>query len=779
MKIKVSNILVLFIGMLWLYGCSPTRNIPDGSYLLQKTDYKITKGKIKQHNIPAYIAQKPNKSIFFIKFYALAYDFGTRFRDSSWINRQLTQNIGEKPVIYDSMKVTESGRNIKKHLNNLGFYNSSIYVKIKTKKLLKTAKVTYIIEAEEPYTIRNIKYNIPENDILRFVQADLGNSTLKSGDRFTVESLKKERERIVNSLNNIGYYYFITNQITFLADTNLNNNQVDITLNINPLKSKTQSKDSVVYIRDKQFIVKDIYIIYNLQMNELKDKEVDTTNITINGSHKRKYIYHFIHKGEMDMSQKAIINGLFMKPGLYYKKNDFVETYKALTTYNTFRYINIEVTDVSSEDEKLGKLICHINLLKSKKFAITSNSEIKNTGGDFGLEQNLGFKSRNTFKNAEVFDISLHGAMEMQTVTNVPSTSKWPFNVYEAGLNASLNIPRFLSPFKSSNSTRYFRPKTKITMGYNFQKRPDYTRYITNGSFGYTWQPIDKRFYNFKLFELSSVKIYPTSEFQKIIDGYTDPRVKYSYQDHLVLSTGLSYNYNEHRFKGLRPFSYLYSRVEVGGFPWNIPSQLSKNGRDSLGRAIVFGLPSSEYILLENDARYYVPSGKDIMHVFRSYLGIGIPYGATKALPFEKSFYIGGANSLRAWSLGTLGPGSFNSNSTTFEVTGDIKIEFNYEFRFTLSGNFQGAVFTDIGNVWLLNKSETLPGGNFTFPGFIEQFAADFGYGLRYDLEFLIIRVDLAHPLYQPYLAKGSRWTATNTAGKIITGFNFAIGYPF
>jgi len=316
-------------------------------------------------------------------------------------------------------------------------------------------------------------------------------------------------------------------------------------------------------------------------------------------------------------------------------------------------------------------------------------------------------------------------------------------------------------------------------MGYNFQKRPDYTRYISNGSFGYKWQPINKRLYNLKLLEVSSVKIFPTPQFQSIIDNYTDPRIKYSYQDHLVLSSGFSYNYNEHRFKGFKPFSYLYSRIELGGFPWNLFGRLNKNSLDSLGRTTIFGLPSSEYILLENDARYYVPSGKEVMNVFRAYVGIGIPYGATKALPFEKSFYIGGANSLRAWTLGTLGPGSFNSNTNTFEVTGDIKLEFNYEFRFTLSGNFQGAVFTDVGNVWLLNESDAAPGGNFTFPGFIEQFAADFGYGLRYDLEFLIIRIDLAHPLYQPYLSKGTRWTATNLSGKIITGFNFAIGYPF
>jgi outer membrane protein assembly factor BamA len=430
-------------------------------------------------------------------------------------------------------------------------------------------------------------------------------------------------------------------------------------------------------------------------------------------------------------------------------------------------------------DTAKGMLISHIFVMRSKRFSFTSNSEMKNTGGDFGLEENLGLRSKNTFRNAEVFSINFHGAMEMQTVTNTPSTSNFPFNVFEAGVNTSLTFPRFVTPFRKRSSARYLRPKTRITVGYNYQKRPDYTRYILNGSIGYSWQPINKRIFNFKLLDVSSVKIYPTTEFQEIIDNYTDPRIKYSYQDHIVLSTGYSYNYNEHRFKGLRPFMYLFTSIEIGGAPWNIFARLNPNARDSLGRITIFGIPSAEYLLMEADGRYYLPSGKDLMNVFRANIGIGIPYGSTKAMPFEKSFYIGGANSLRAWVIGTLGPGSFNSKATTFEMTGDIKIELNYEFRFKISGSFEGALFTDIGNIWLLNESDAMPGGQFNFKTFIPQFAVDFGYGLRYDLEFLILRLDFAHPLYQPYLPENSRWTALNAHGKVITGFNFAIGYPF
>ncbi len=775
------RVLIIFLlaVIISVSGCYPVRNIPNGKYLLLKNNYKIEEGNIKQHSIPSYYKQKPNKKILFFRFYLNAYDLGTHFKDSSWVNRLLTENIGEPPVIFDSVLVAETGKNIKKHLNNLGYYNSSVYAKVKKWPKLKTASVTYIIKAKKPYRIRNINFKIPEKDVRSFVYADMYNSLLKKGELFDVATLRKERDRIVDGLNNAGFYYFMKNQITYVADTSLNSNEVDITLNIKPLLSKESVGDSLVYIKDRRYKIKDVYILYDISAKDLKEVKADTTDFDFVEDGKRHYLYHFIHTGNMNINPKALVNALFIKAGKFYKKNDVIESYKALTTLNTFKYINIDLYEIPTPDTSYGSLECVVSLIRSKKFSISSDSEVKNTGGDFGLEENIGFRSRNFFKNAEVFNINAHGAMEMQTVTNTPNDSKWPFNVYELGINASLEFPRFLIPYNIRRVSRYLRPKTRINLGYNFQNRPDYERYILNGSFKYSWHPVSKRYYGVKLLEVSSVKIYPSSEFQDEINGYTDPRIKYSYQDHLVLSTSASYNYNEMRFKGLRPFSYLFSSVEVGGLPWNFLARLNKASRDSLGQVTIFGLPSAEYIKLDNDGRYYLPSGKNFMNVFRANIGIGIPIGTSKALPFEKSFYIGGANSLRAWVIGTLGPGSYNSDATTFEVTGDIRMEFNYEFRFKISGSFEGALFLDAGNIWLLNESDARPGGQFKFSTFLPQLALDFGYGLRYDLSFLVLRLDFANPLYQPYLPKGSRWTALNPAGKLITGINFAIGYPF
>ena len=778
MKLKGIWCPVLFL-LLFLTACYPTRNVPEGEYLLIKNKYKLRSGKVKNENISGQLAQKTNKKILFYRFYLNMYNLGTRFKDSTWLHRLFAENIGEPPVILDTNQSMASGINIKKHLNNLGYYNSEVYVQTKRWPGLKVASTKFLIDAGKPYTIRKISYHIPEADLRRFVQADLANSKIKTGMNFRVSALEDERERIVQALNNSGYYYFTRSQISFLADTNLLTNQVDLTLKILPQKSRDSREDSVIYLRDRKFVIQSIYVIYDLLRNELGTAGTDTLEYSVSERNNRVYRYYIIHRGELNINPKAIVDALFFKPGRYYKKGDVVESYKSLSTLKTYRYVNIQLEDISKKEDKNGSLNAYVSLLSAKKLSFSSDTEVKNTGGDLGLQQNIGMSIRNTFRNAEILSLDLHGAMEMQATTNVDYTSKWPFNVYEAGLNASINFPRFISPFKMFKGSRYLRPKTRVTLGYNYQKRPDYTRYIINASFGYNWQPRPNHFHNFRLFEVNSVKIYPSTSFQKIIDAYTDPRIVYSFQDHLVLSTNYSFTYNEQRFKGLRPFGFFFGAVDVGGMPWNLIPRIASNNTDTIGQIRLFGLPSAEYVKLELDGRYYIPSGRSIMNVVRAYMGIGLPYGSSKALPFEKSFYIGGANSLRGWTIGTLGPGEYASNATTFEMTGDVKLEINYEFRFALSGGLEGAFFADAGNIWLVNKSESMPGGQFKFNRFIPQMAMDFGYGIRYDLQYLIIRVDIAHPIYQPYFPAGSRWTARSSSGNLLAGFNFAIGYPF
>jgi len=782
LKRKTNNIVFLFIVLSFLTSCFPTRNVGENGQLLLSNSYKIKGGRIKQSDISSFYLQKPNRRVLGVRIYAQAYDFGTLFKDSSWMNRLFTENIGEAPVIFDSTMVQKTFANIRQHLENMGYFNVELKARITRYPMLKTIKVKYLIYPHTPYRIGNINLDVKEPELKAFTMVNFNKRIVHKGDIFSVEDLKLERERLVNSLQNSGYYYFNKNQVLIEADSNFNDHRIDLTIRLLPMQIRSsEKKDSIIERKNRRYRLGKI-IIYPDMGNMQDSLTADTIVMAYSADRHKISNYTFIQKGKSVVNPKVILNALFLKPGNFYKKQDFAESYRALTALNVYRFINIQLNDISEDSSKYGTLDCVVQLSRSPRYGLSSDSELKNTGGDLGIEQGFSFTSRNTFKNAEIFKVQLRGALEVQSATNVENPDKILniFNTFEAGINTSLEIPRFWAPVRRERFSRYFKPKTRFKLGYNYQKRPDYIRTIVDLNFGYFWQPTAKSSHILNPIEVSAVKIFPEPEFQDIIDSYQDPRIKYSYQDHLVLGMSYAYVFHEKIGRQRKPYHYFFGKVELGGIPYSSISSLFGDEKDSLGQHWIGGLPYTQFFRIEGDYRYFLPSwSADIINVFRANFGIGVPLGGSVAVPFEKSFYIGGANSLRAWVLGTLGPGAFRGKSNTFEMTGDMKIEVNYELRFGLGGDFEGAFFADAGNIWLIKESKQLPQGVFHFDTFIPQIAADIGTGIRYDLGFLVIRFDVAVPVYQPYLQKGNRWSLTNENNKLIVGWNFAIGYPF
>ncbi len=783
MKYKVFRILFLILTTAVVSSCITTNNVPKGEYLYTSSTYTIKGEKVKNHNIPSFYKQKQNRKVLYARPWVWMYDVGTAFKDSSHIQHFMCDVIGEKPIFYDSTLVKSTAENIKQHMHNLGYYNAEIFTETTLRDSMKMASVKYIIYPKPAYYLRNINYNIENRSINSFVKANWKNSKLDTAKIFTTDALKEERERITKDLQNLGYYYFSKKQITFTADSNFNDHRIDLKINIAPLT--IQNKDSIRKLESKQYKYNRIYIYTEVAENSITTK-LDTTIIRYSADNVEELDYYFIHNGPIKVNPKSIINAIFIKPGRLYREENVAYSYKALFNLSIYKYININILDTKTSIDKMGRIDCIIELSKSDKFSVSTESELKNTGGDFGIEQGLSLITRNTFKGGEVLNISVRGALEVQNVTNASADEVNKilkiFNTFEAGINGSLDIPRFLAPVKRNFFSRYFNPKTRITLGYNYQDRPDYSRYIINSNFGYTWIKNANVSQIMNPLEISSVKINPTDSFQKTIDNYEDPRIKYSYQDHLVLGMSYSYMYNERKWNSKTPFNFFFAKAELGGIPFASVSNLAGSTKDTLGQYWIMGLPYSQFARFEVDYRYYYPMAQgSMMNVFRVNFGIGIPLFGSVAIPFEKSFFIGGANSLRAWSIGTLGPGSYSSGSNTFEMTGDIKVEFNYEFRFPISEDLRGALFADVGNIYLLKESELIPEGVFHFNNFYNKLAANIGYGVRYDLSFLVIRFDIAHPIYQPYYDKGERWTARTKGAdsKLIWGFNFAIGYPF
>lgn len=777
-----------------LTSCYPTKSLKEGEYLFLKNKTKIKQGDFKENEISYYYRHKTNKTFFGVRSFLMWHNFVKRFNDST--------QVGELAVVYDTSAVIETVSNIETYLSNEGYFNAKVIAKSSKGKWIrkrKTKITTYEIYLGEPYIIDDIALKIKEPVVKAFVLVDLSKSDIKKGKRFSVSKLKKERKRITSSMQNKGYYFFNEELITFDVDTNKTGSLLDLTFKVGQYKMRDKEKDTIISVPNRRYKVNNIYIYNDIEQSDI-GKNTDTLIYTT-VEYKDTTIYHFLYNEPLVVSAKAISRAIYIEQGIY-KKSDATQTYKQLSNLGNFKGINIAFNDASTNKEGYGSLDCIIKLSRLPRLTTSTDFGAKNTGGDFGVELSGTISHRNLFKNAEAFSIQTHGAIEMRSSAASEQSSLAffeRFNTYEAGANMSLEIPRFLLPGGKKMFPRYFNPKTNFTVGYNAQNRTDFSRTIINGTFDYNWKPRISQRHTFPI-SLSAVNINPTSEFQETINSFNDARIRYSYQNHLVSGFSYIYTHNTQQKRSTNPYTYFHSKVEVGGLLFHGLHTAFDGPIDADEQRIIGALPYSNYIRAQADFRAYLPTGRNVMNVLRFYAGVGIPYWNSEALPFEKSFYTGGSNSLRGWILGTIGPGGYSDNTANFEKTGDMKLEFNYELRFPIAPDVEVGLFMDGGNIWLQKQNSTFENGHFELNTFIQQLYLDFGYGIRYDLSFLIIRLDMAHPMYQPYLTKGNRWSVKNQGstegviagyvsgsknntiskiGQYVPVINFAIGYPF
>jgi outer membrane protein assembly factor BamA len=368
--------------------------------------------------------------------------------------------------------------------------------------------------------------------------------------------------------------------------------------------------------------------------------------------------------------------------------------------------------------------------------------------------------------------------MEAQRTSNTENENQQEFlffNTFEWGVEAMISFPRFLIPVKLERFPKYFRPTTRISTGINFRKRSTYDRYILNFTFGYKWQESDYKTHIIQPFNISSVKVFPTPEFSKELEAINDPRLKNQYTDHLITALQYSFIFNNQDIKKAKDFIYFRGNIETSGNIFHLFNNLLDSKQDSTGVYHVAGIRYAQYAKMDFDFRYYLMASHTNQVVFRAIAGIGIPYGNSDALPFEKGFYLGGANSMRAWIYRGLGPGGFVDPGTNIDKMGEILLECNIEYRFPIYSFFKGALFYDVGNIWLINRDDNFTNAEFKFDTFYKQIAMDAGFGFRFDFKFFIFRVDFALRLRDPSQAEGSRWVAD----KGIWFWNFGIGYPF
>lgn len=761
--------------------CNPAKHLADGEYLLVKNKVDISNPhkKVSQSDVASLIAQKPNDKLFGIFQFKLWVHYSF---DKGWLHREL----GQPPAKLDLSLVKESRKRISQYLNNTGFFYSAVDTSI-TRKSNKKAKVTYNVTLAEPYRYEEIDYEISNSVIKELALKDTANSLLDKGSIYDAYTLDDERDRITDHLRDNGYYDFTKNHIFYEIDSTKGRRQMDLFPNIKDKPVYTGSEyDLDTVAKHRRYKINRIYVYPDFKAHLSDTLVYDTMKfIARSRDDSKKIQYRLLYSPPLKINPTIISQSLFIEKDDYYRISRVRKTNRRLNDLSIFRFVDIQfdrLPDTSSGNGAHGFLDCSIHLSRAPVHSYSVELQGTNSGGDLGIVTYLVYRNKNIFRGAETFTLRIKGAVEAQKYTATAGEDEIEtlpfFNTYESGVDASVRFPKFLLPVPQERFSKTYQPTTTIKLGYNYQDRPDYKRFLTNIAFGYEWQ--ETKYKQHELFpaDISLISMNPTPAFDSLLISLGNPILISQYTDHLITALRYSFIFNNQDINRERNFIYLRATVETSGNILNTIQQTGGVKENEEGYRTLFNIRYSQYVRPNVELRYYFLMKNQTSLVFRTYTGLGIPYGNSESLPFEKGYFAGGANGMRGWQLRSLGPGSYSGTTLQVERAGDVQVEGNIEYRFPIYDVLNGALFTDIGNIWLLREDETFPGGKFNFDDFHSELAVDGGLGFRLDFNFFVIRFDAAHKLKDPSRPAGDRWILNNLKWKTIV-WNLGIGYPF
>lgn len=785
MQVKYIRILFFFSLIFIVAACNNAKQLPKDQYLLKKNEVETNNPDITSTEVNSFIKQKPNKKIFgTLRFHLWIYTLGSKIEKDNKLKEWLTEDVGEKPVVLDTALANNSARQMEFYLENKGYFESEVKKTVDYQDNRK-AVVTYHIEASNPYRINDLNYLIEDSTLKKEVLRTRENTLLKEGVVFDAGLFDDERERIAEIMKNNGYYYFNKNFIEFKIDSALAGRKLDVYMQVNNRVYKAQMyNDSLVSLPHHRFEVRNVYVYPDYDPMIEDTLVYDTLVFKRSNKH-----YHFIYNGKIPYKPKSLTHLIFVEPGEEYKKRDAEMTNKRLAGLQQFKYVNIEFLDIHGEmkpwfRDSMPKLLdCYIRLTRSPKQAYTFEWLGKNTSRDLGTEVSFIYSNKNLFRGSEIFNLNTNLALETQRIIgddNNEVIASWlPFNTMVTGINGNLDIPKFLLPVKASLFPAYFKPHTNIFGGYNYRQRPDYTRHLLNFSFGYVWNESETKQWQVIPVDINSIKLNPDSSFIQKLNEINNKKFLSAYEDHLIVGGKVNFINNTQVARKKYPdFWYSISTLEFAGNILNATMNQFNVPENSEGYKELFKIRYAQYIRMEEDFRYFYRFNDKNVLATRVAIGVGIPVGNSDVLPFEKSFFVGGSNGIRAWQLRSLGPGGFSGNVSNFDKIGDISLETSIEYRFPIYDVVRGALFVDAGNVWLKDKNNDFPDGHFESDRFYKEIAVGTGFGVRLDFSFFVIRIDAGVKTIDPSLAQGNRWVLNQYKLKD-TNINFGIGYPF
>ncbi len=728
----------ILAGALLLGSCSVSRDLPEGTYMLDKVKV-MTDGKYQDINptqMMNYVRQKGNARWFSaikipLGVYAMA------GKDSSWINRTLRQ-MGEAPVIYDTLLARQTCEDLQLALQNKGYLDAQVEMFIKPHH--RKIDALYVLHPGQPYYISDFTTDIQDSVIARMITSR--KSLLHNGLQFSTDALNAERSQITSFLQDQGYFRFHKEFITYRARKDSARHQVGLAMILHPYRANSEAKDTL----HSRYWIRNI----SYESGALNDS--------------------VIH-----LRSSVLKENTFLTEDQPYSSSQLQNTYNHFGRLGAVRYTNISfqpVADTTLLDTK-------IQIQTNKPSTISFQPEGTNTSGDLGAAVSLTYQNRNIFKGSETFTMKVRGAYE--AIRGLEGYSNQDFIEYS--IEGRLTFPRFIVPFLSAESRRRNTATSEVSLMYDSQDRPEFHRRVLSSGWRYLWkkqgQPDS---YRFDVLDLNYVFMpWISDTFRKeYLDNPSNSNVilRYNYEDLFIMKMGFGYTYNNGRVA-------LKTNVESAGNLLGLGTAIFGGSKNVNGQYRVFDIAYAQYVKADVDfARNLLGRASKDLLIFHVGLGVAYPYGNSKVLPFEKRYFSGGANSVRGWTVRSLGPGRYKDKDGRINFitqTGDLKLDLNLEYRTHLFWKFNGAAFLDAGNIWTLRQYDEQPGGQFSFKGLITDLAVSYGLGLRLNFDFFVLRFDLGmkavNPAYQT--EDEAHYPLIHPRFSRDFAFHFAVGMPF
>lgn len=760
--------------ILWLLllgACNVTKKVPDGSYLLNKSEIESDVKGISSSSLKSYLRQKSNSSMFILGKVKL-HMHNIPNDNSTVVNRWLLK-YGEPPVLYNDQLTVISAEQIRLHLNNKGYLNAEVDT-IVTKKD-KKANVTYDVTGNEPHRIRSFtdSINAIDTTIYNLLNRTRQLEVMKEGDIFDLSVLEEGRTRMTTMLRNRGYYNFLKDNFFYIADTTAGVNQVDVTLSLNNPTDST---------RHQQHYIGNVTVVNGVNPEQLDDSirrealELDT--VDFRGM-------KIISSRDRFLRPQAIYYNAFLRPGRLYGDRLLERTYASLNGMGPVNQTSINLTPVMRNDTAF--IDSRITLFPGNLHFMRFGVDGTNSAGDLGVAGNVSYEHRNFLKGGETFRVQFNAAYEFITSDSLNLLDN---SFYEYGAETALSIPQLMLPWLMKQLRDQPSASTEFSAGINFQKRPEYLRQFFNLSTRFQWASSERQLQHMlEPVGVTYVRMpWKSDRFQELyMNEDVNPILRFSYDDQLIVRSAYNITYSNFSRTGRRrmptvPFR-IRSGIEVAGWLPRIITQTGGGSMNDEGFLTLFNQPYSEYV--KGDIDFAASYSFDETKTIAAHIAVGTayPYGNSEVLPFEKRYFGGGANSVRGWSTRTLGPGTYSNDTITGSdfgaKIGDVKLEMSVEYRRKVSRLFELAGFVDAGNIWTIRNYVEQPGGAFQFDTFYKELALAYGLGIRVDLGFLLLRLDGGMKAHNPGLPEGERWTIFKPNFNRDFAFHFAIGYPF